>query len=440
MRTRDYLSLVSRNLRKRKGRVALTANGVLIGTAAVVMLVSLGIGMQHGVMAQFEKIGDLHSIWVSPASSQANANESPDQRNSRASRSGIDQPLDRQALEAIRSLPGVVTVIPQVIPSGYVEGSLGELKTTANLVGLDVQDLAGLGFEVEVGTTKLSRGTVILGDLALNSFGEPYELSGGGGINYIRLEAIDLLGQKLRFQVYKEKGEQTKIVELRIGGVLADGSSDRNIYLRSEDVTAWNEFYLGRHIRRSKEGHDQLIVEVESIPQVERVADQIETLGFETVTQTALIERVNQTYLLIELLLGVTGMVSLLMAGVGIANTMIAATLEQTSEIGLWKAVGASNREIMILVLGQSVGVGLIGGVGGALTGWVGARLFNLLGGLNVNVQVFGQSASQVVLAHTPLWLLFLTPGFALMIGLIAGLFPAMHAATLPPVEALKYE
>lgn len=432
MRPRDTLMLISRSLRVRLGRALLTANGVLIGTAAVVMLVSLGVGMQRGVMAQFETIGDLRAIQVQPAISQDaryNGMESPKDSN-------FVRRLDRAAVEEMRALPGVVAVLPQVRPEGFVECTFGEWTSTANVVGLELRDLAELGYSVQAGTTRLRRGTVVLSQGALDSFGEMIEVSGGGRMQYVELDVEDLLGERLRFVIHKAGGQSTRTVELRVAGVLMGGSMDRSIFLPAEDVTAWNTYAFGRPSR----GFSQAVVEAASIPQVEPLAGQIEALGFAAFTQEVLIERVEQTYLLISVLLGITGMTSLLMAGVGVANTMMAATLEQTLEIGLWKALGASNREVMGLITGQAAGIGLLGGIGGALAGWLGVSVFNLLGGLNVTVQVWGQTISQVMLAETPPWLLLAAPVFALIVGLTSGLAPAMRAAALPPIEALKEE
>ena len=424
--------MIVTGLRNRKGRVVLTANGVLIGTAAVVLLVSLGIGMQRGVMAQFESIGDLRTIRVSPAYLEGGSLRLTDEVQ-------ILRPLDEAALAEIGSLSNVASVVPRLLPTGYMEPIFGDWSSTANLVGLDVRDLAELGLTAQLGTTRLKRGTVVLGQDVLDSFGEWIEFSNGGGIQYIQLAAEDLLNEDLRFILSKIGGEQTKTVTLRVAGILAGESTDRNIYLSVEDLIAWETYVTGRPAHLSREGYSEASVTATSVSDVAGLAESIEALGFTALT-SALIERVQQTYQLISVLLGLTGAISLVMAGVGVANTMTAATLERTTEIGLWKALGASNRDVLQLILGQSAGIGLLGGLGGALVGRVGVWLFNLLGGMTVTVEVYGQAAEQVMLAWTPFWLLLTAPIFALVVGLASGLSPAMHAATLPPIVALQEE
>jgi len=273
----------------------------------------------------------------------------------------------------------------------------------------------------------------------LNSFGEWIEFSNGGGIQYVQLAAEDLSGEDLRFVLHKIVGEQTKTVTLLVAGILAGESTDRNIYLSVEDLIAWETYITCQPAHLSREGYSEASVTAASVSDVAELADAIEVLGFTTLT-SALIEQVQQTYRLISILLGLTGAVSLVMAGVGVANTMTAATLERTTEIGLWKALSASNRDVLRLILGQSAGIGLLGGLGGTLAGRVGVWLFNLLGGMTVTVEVYGQEAEQVMLAWTLFWLLLAAPAFALVVGLASGLSPAMHAVALPPITALQEE
>lgn len=120
---------------------------------------------------------------------------------------------------------------------------------------------------------------------------------------------------------------------------------------------------------------------------------------------------------------------------------MTMAILERTREIGLMKAVGATNRDVLAIFLGEAAGIGFLGGLGGVLIGW-------LLGqGLNVLALVYlAQQSSQTgglppsVAVYTPLWLPLFALAFATLIGLLSGLYPALRAATMVPVAALKYE
>ena len=120
---------------------------------------------------------------------------------------------------------------------------------------------------------------------------------------------------------------------------------------------------------------------------------------------------------------------------------MAMAILERTREIGLMKAVGATNRDVLSIFLGEAAGIGFIGGLGGVILGWVAGQVINVL----ALAYLAGQAAQQggpppTMAVYTPIWLPVFTLIFATLIGIGSGLYPALRAATMIPVNALKYE
>jgi len=153
------------------------------------------------------------------------------------------------------------------------------------------------------------------------------------------------------------------------------------------------------------------------------------------------VQGINNFYLVLQIIFGGVGAIALLVAAIGIANTMAMAILERTREIGLMKAVGATNRDVLSIFLGEAAGIGFLGGLGGVLVGWLAGQ------GINVAAQVyFANQSTQAggvpvsVAVSTPAWLLLFALVFATLIGLLSGLYPALRAATMVPVLALKYE
>jgi len=164
-------------------------------------------------------------------------------------------------------------------------------------------------------------------------------------------------------------------------------------------------------------------------------------MGFQAITPQAFLQGINNTFLILQIIFGGVGAIALLVAAIGIANTMAMSILERTREIGLMKAVGATNRDVLSIFLGEAAGIGFIGGVGGITIGWLSAQAINVLA-----VAFLANQASQQggpppsVAVYTPIWLPIFALVFSTFIGMLSGLYPALRAATMIPVQALKYE
>jgi putative ABC transport system permease protein len=171
------------------------------------------------------------------------------------------------------------------------------------------------------------------------------------------------------------------------------------------------------------------------------IADAINAMGFQANTAQSVVQSVNSFFLVLQVIFGGVGAIALLVAAIGIANTMTMAILERTKEIGLMKAIGAKNKDIMSIFLGEAAGIGFIGGLGGVILGWGGSALLNVIA-----LSYFASQASSnggtvpSMATSTPFWLPIFALGFATVVGLLSGLFPAVRAANLVPVTALKYE
>jgi putative ABC transport system permease protein len=445
MKLLDIVRLIFGNLNRRKGRVALTAVGVVIGTAAVVILVSLAIGLQKNANEQLYGIGDLTQIQVSPAYSEGMAVYvgGGGGGSSVSSGGGPQSPklLTNRALEDLRAIPGVVAVIPRDYTMGGLTLKYHRLEAGANIIGIGTDDLGGLGMEATQGGVELARGTVIIGPMVASNFYDPNQRPGQQAP-----AAPDLYDKQLTFVFIKwdqNGNEIRKNLTYRVVGVLAQtqGESDWSIYMRLDELKALNEWVMGRRINYNKDGYSLVIVKVDNVDHVLDINDQITAMGFQAYTPQSFVKGINNFYLVLQIIFGGVGAIALLVAAIGIANTMAMAILERTREIGLMKAVGATNRDVLSIFLGEAAGIGFLGGLGGALIGWLAGQ------GINVIALVYmaQQSASQggmppSVAVYTPFWLPVFALVFATIIGLLSGLYPALRAATMVPVNALKYE
>lgn len=438
----DLVALIFDNLGRRKARVALTAVGVVIGTAAVVVLVSLAIGLQQNATQQLGGIGDLTQIQVMP-----NYGEGP-------SSAGAVPALGKQppsmklitdkSLAELAALPGVAAVIPRDYLQIGGMLTVGKLETYASLMGIGVNDLSVLGLKPQEGSLALNRGKAVVGIQVPRNFSDPRPRPGQEAP-----PPQDLVGVPVKLTLSKwiqdgQNGyEVRKSIPLEVVGVIAEtrNQPDYMIFVPMEDITAFNEWGRGKRINRNQEGYQEAIVKVDDVSNVLEIADQIKALGYQAYTPQSFVQGINSFYVVLQVIFGGVGAISLLVAAIGIANTMAMAILERTREIGLMKAIGATNRDVLSVFLGEAAGIGFIGGLGGILVGWSAGQVINVL----AMAYLAGQAARQggpppTVAVYTPLWLPVFTLVFATLVGLLSGLYPALRAATLIPVNALKYE
>lgn len=439
----DLISLVLDNLGRRKARVALTAIGVVIGTAAVVILVSLAIGLQRNATQQLYGIGDLTQIQVypnygdsgpvmvaGPAGGGGGSGQPPNQKL-----------LTLNAISELQSIPGVSAVIPRDYMMGSAMLVYNRLESYAGLMGVATSDLSQLGLTAQSGSLELARGTAVIGVNIPMNFYDPRQRPGQEAPS-----PPELLDQNLKLTLIKwdEQGtEIRKSVNIRVGGIIAESrtEADWSIYITLDELTSYNEWFLGQRINRNKDGYSNVIVKVDEVKNVLNVTQTITDLGYQAYTPQSFVQGINSFFLILQVIFGGVGAIALLVAAIGIANTMAMAILERTREIGLMKAIGATNRDVLSVFLGEASGIGFIGGLGGVMLGWVGGQLINVI----ALSYLAGQAAQQggpppSMAVFTPVWLPVFALVFATLVGFLSGLYPALRAATLVPVDALKYE
>lgn len=440
----DLLRLILGNLGRRKARVALTAVGVVIGTAAVVILVSLAIGLQKNANEQLYGIGDLSQIQVSPT--YGGEMMMPPGGGGAVKGGGsevLEEPrlLTNDALDELRQIAGVESVIPQDFYFGSMIMKLKRLEGGSGIRGVGTWDLQDLGLEAAQGTTELKRGAIIVGAMVASNFYDPQFRPGQEPP-----PPPELYDQQIQVIVIKwdsEGKEVRKNLSLRVTGVLSQASSDADwtVFMSLDELKALNEWASGAKINYNKNGYNQVVVKVSDPKQALEIADQITQMGFQAFSPQDYVQGINNFFNVLQIIFGGVGAIALLVAAIGIANTMTMSILERTREIGLMKAVGATNRDVLGIFLGEAAGIGFIGGLGGVFIGWLAGQ------GINVIAIVFlANQASQQggvppsVAVYTPLWLPLFALVFSTIVGMLSGLYPALRAATMIPVLALKYE
>ena len=443
MKPLDLIRLIFGNLSRRKARVALTAIGVIIGTTAVVILVSLAIGLQRNANEQLYGIGDLSLIQVSSAMGGGGMvyMDGPGMRGDSGQSGDAPPLLTREALDQIHAIAGVEAVIPQDFFYSAMTIKFQRLEGGAGIRGVGTADLADLGMQAQQGTTALKRGGIVIGSqIAANLF-DPRLRPGQEPP-----PPPDLYDQQLQIVAIKwdaEGKEIRKNLSLRVTGVLAQSGNDVDwtIFMPLEEVRLLNEWANGIKINYNRDGYNQVVVKVSDPREALDISQQITDMGFQAFSPQSFVESINSFYRVLQFVFGGVGAIALLVAAIGIANTMTMSILERTREIGLMKAVGATNRDVLAIFLGEAAGIGFLGGLGGVIIGWLAGQALNVI----AIVYLAGQAGQQggappSVAVYTPYWLPLFALIFSTIIGMISGLYPALRAATMIPVLALKYE
>jgi putative ABC transport system permease protein len=434
----DWLRTVWANLNRMRGRVLLTAFGVVIGTMAVMVLVSLGAGLQRSATGSLGDIANLKRIDVSGPMMGPMAEPVDPSGKSAGSPSKKPPALTDAALAEFRAIPGVAAVIPIEEPQNaglvYKQGGGG-----AQITGGTPEMLEQMGLKAEIGSTRLERGQMIIGPRVRENFwdsqGRP-----------IKIES--LMGETIAVEVFKPSPEgegSTRSWRYAVTGVLKEGGeSDYQVFIPQRDVEAINQWVTGKHVNRSKDGYNRVIVQVTDSEQVQAIQARIRDGGFTAFSAMDTVRQINSFFGILQAILGSIGAIALLVAALGIVNTLSMAILERTREIGLMKAVGARNRDVMVIFLGEAASIGFLGGMVGAGLGWALSSAADVVirsfvqQSSNGGGGFFGPGDSTVV--YTPLWLPIFAIVFATLIGLVSGVYPALRAATLDPLRALKYE
>jgi putative ABC transport system permease protein len=461
MKLIDYLDLSFSNLRKRKLRTFLTTFGVIIGIGALVSMVSFGKGMQKNVSDQFENLELFNFVTVfseslGPMGFEGRSPERPkregeprgDQEES-GEREVIL--LNDEAIAAFREIKGVKLVFPdirfpaevrvdeeqvfsliQVLPAAFAQSNLMNLRagsayTSDEEDSLIISDSLLRRLGLKDPSTAIGR-KVRISTLVLDF----------SNFNPMNLASM-MQGENLPFS--KENYEFTIVgiasrmgfggpTPLRSDVFIPRGTSERMKKLPFTNM--WDFF------RRTEEGlgYSVVNVKVESPAFVSSVKTKIQEMGYRTFALIDQFEEIRTGFLFMDMILAAVGMIAIVVASLGIMNTMVMSILERYSEIGIMKAVGAGDGDIKKIFFFESSVIGFFGGVFGLALGWVVSGLINRV----INYFLAKQGVPFIDYFNFPLWLCLGAVVFAIIVSLVSGIYPAIRAARVDPVVALRHE
>ena len=399
-----------------KLRSGLTILGIVIGVAAVIAMLAIGQGAQNSITSSISSIGTNVLYLSSGSGARFGSGSSTTVRNIR--------PLtmaDAQALKDPIQAPGVLAVAP-ILLSGNISASASGQTTTTTVFGVTTDYFSIRSEQVSEGAffndqqvNEHARVATIGADLATTLFGR----------------TNNLIGQSIRIN-----GQTFSIIGvLKSKGGSAVGSSDNQVII---PITTARD----RVIQRAGDQVDTIYIQATSADTASQASTQVSNImrlrhhvavgseDFNIFSSTDLQQTASSIINILTIFLGGIAAISLLVGGIGIMNIMLVSVTERTREIGLRKAVGARNRDIMVQFLIESLVLSLLGGLIGVLFGWLIAV-------------IIGWVASALGTALTPsvsFSSILLSTFFSSAVGLFFGIYPARRAASLEPVEALRTE
>lgn len=440
----DMVKMALRNLWKRKLRTFLTVLGVIIGTASIVVMVSIGIGMNESFKQQIEQWGSLQVINVSAPGSGGRYGIVEEVGGS-SQKNKKEVVLNTAAIEEFKKIPGVEAATPLL--SEYLYFICGKYVADAQVQGIDPATMEAMGYSVEEGRT-LEEGdskAVVFGGSVIQEFYNP-KLSWQARYNSPPPE-VDVLNDKVSITHDWNYGtshadKKIKPVKVTAVGIMPESGSNSYMVVMPikdlEKIKSEREKYEQEQYQSSrgssggqkkKKGvYDQAMVKVATMEQVKEVQEKIKDEGFSAFSLTDELEAMKETTKMLRMMLGAIGAISLIVAAIGITNTMVMAIYERTREIGVMKVIGASLADIKKLFLTEAAFIGFAGGFFGVAISIGASKIIN----------IFAAQQGSNMLSSIPLWLCLASLGFATFIGIAAGYFPARRAMKLSALSAIK--
>jgi ABC-type antimicrobial peptide transport system permease subunit len=485
----DILRLSLRNLREAKLRAALTSMGVIVGVAVIVTMVSFGLGLQRNLLSRFRALDLFNEIRVFGRTLSSLASAGLEQGGQRPGEAGERRGpgtrpdktptriLDEAAIEEIARIPGVAYVEPSIGFPAYMR--VNDRVLTQFVAGATVPNESSRFREWAAGgmISSSEADEAVVTERFTRDFGfeKPADAVG---------QTVELLAPPKTSRKQKAEDEEfssffglplgtdnpesppaDELVarRFRIVGVLSESKEGpgqgglrgllpgANIYVPLSAARAWTIEHRapmsqvaielarqsGALSEGEVEGYDSAVVRVTDPVMLTEVRKRLTELGFGSFSIVDQLEQIRTVFLIVDAALGLLGGISLFVASLGIANTMIMSILERTREIGIMKAIGAEDVEIKLIFFFEAAVIGLIGGVIGSLAAWGVDGIANRLA---YRFILKPQGAGFVDFFALPPYLWLGSILFALTVSIIAALYPAARAARVDPVRALRHD
>jgi putative ABC transport system permease protein len=412
------------NLWLRKLRTSLTILAIVIGAILIALMSSISTGLENFIIEQF-------SLNVSPYSIRAYAGEITNYYNNESPREISDSSgeiitaFTEEDVEKILSINGVERIDWEPWFSALYVSPEDSEKKYSGLIR------SGPGYVLNL--VKLVAGDYFNEDasrLCLISY-DYIEVFGWAG-------AEEAIGRQITITMgkYSEYNLETADYTFTICGVIQKTMNSKEILIPISTAINMSRYYMDDpRMYTTEQPGTMLEIKVTATELSDRVAGEMRAMGYNTVTPSDILKEIDTIFNIIRIALGAFGVIALIVASIGIINTLMMSIYERTREIGVMKAVGATNGMIRTLFMMEGTALGFIGGIIGAAVGYGVGYILNIIGH-----QTFLSDYSTYQLAVFSISLFIEIVAITTVISLLAGLYPANHAAKLNAVEALRYE
>jgi putative ABC transport system permease protein len=465
LRAYDLVELAGRNLREAVLRNSLTTLGIGVGVASLVAMLSLGLGLQKLFNRQLGRSGLFDTIFVTARH---------DVRGTRPGQTETGPPkiLDDGARKSFEEIAEVMEVYPNLSAVGDFRSpkdpsDISHFTVVGGLPPSARDSEAFDDFQGRFFSNDNAAEVIILADFGRALLGLPAEPR-NSEVKLTPQQADELLGKEVVLRYAERQANEPAAAPATADADSADDATSFNVVRREARlkivgiVTA--EPYRGLRngrtsallptgyaeslnmmqagdvsgIVRPGQGktYNALIVRVRKSKDVVHVEDAIKKQGFNTFSIVDASRGLQKAFVFLDLFLGVFGSLALVVASLGIVNTLVMAILERRREIGIMKALGATDGDVKQIFFVEAGSMGALGGALGVALGWMIGRVINI----GTNVYMTRQELKPETFWYVPMWLVIAGVTFSILVSLFAGLYPASRAARLDPVQALRHE
>lgn len=443
MKLSDNISLAFRDLGRRKKRTFLTSFGITLGAILIILMVSLGLLLNQFLISTVNSGSNTKTITVNPVKADATMPTNPKEAIQ-------DMPdwmkknfklIDNESVEKMSKLNGVDGI------EAYIGAQVAEIlrdgKTYYGNFAIkgynlkydmyfnsDVQNAKSNSkdndFNPIIAGGNLKQGEnnqVLVGQSLLESL----------GINNPK----DIINKDITIDITNINGRIVAPFKMKfkVVGVMSKYMPDGNkIVMNNEDVEKIAGFMQYTNNFFKDYGYNGVVVEGKNLNDINGIVDGIKNIGYFAQSTGDKTAQINKSFNTITLVLSILGIIVIIVAGIGIVNTMVMAVHEKKKSIGIMKAVGASSSEIKTMFIFQSGAIGLVGGVIGAI---ISSILFRIISG--VIIEALAKKGNSVdLMKFAPWWLILGTIVFSIIVSVVAGIYPSSQASKLDPIEALN--